>query len=68
MERIISAILSDRAHEDPSARIIAVNALMDTVEGRIFLSKQEGSRALALIELFDWVAVFLLLSFRARAE
>ena len=58
MERVISAILSDQAHEDPSACIVAVNALMDTVEGRRFLSKQEGSRALVLIELFDWVAVF----------
>ena len=44
---------------DPSACINTLNPLIDTAEGRRFLSKQEGEEALALIELFDWVAIAL---------
>lgn len=54
MRRVISEISSRRAREDPSACIIALNPLLNTEEGRRFLSGQEGERALILIELFDW--------------
>jgi len=59
MKRVISGISSDRAREDPSACISALNPLVDTAEGRKFLSKQEGEKALVLIELFDWVTISL---------
>jgi hypothetical protein len=51
---------------DPSACISALNPLLDTAEGRKFLSKQEGEKALVLIELFDWVAISLFLTLFPR--
>ena len=59
MERVVSKITSSRAHEDPSACIGDLSSLLSTAEGRTFLSKQEGERALVLIGLFDWVAIAL---------
>ena len=59
MQRVISGISSDRAREDPSACITALNPIVNTKEGRKFLLKQEGEKALMLIELFDWVAISL---------
>ena len=61
MDRVISGISSSRARVDPSACINALNPLINTTEGRRFLSKQEGERALVLIELFDWVITALFL-------
>ena len=63
MTRVISGISSSRAHEDPSACITALGPLIEKAEGRRFLSKQVGERALILIELFDWVAISLLTRF-----
>lgn len=57
MERVISGISSSRARTDRSAYINALNPLINTAEGRRFLSKQEGEKALVLIELFDWVVI-----------
>ncbi|KAF9647564.1 kinase-like protein [Thelephora ganbajun] len=54
MKRIISGVTSGGAREDPSACINILRPLIDTAEGRKFLSKQEGEKALVLIELFDW--------------
>ena len=69
MERVISGISSSRARTDPSACINALNPLIDTVEGRRFLLKQEGEKALMLIELFDWVVIALFLYvFTTRTE
>ena len=69
MERVISEISSSRARTDPSACIDALNPLINTAEGRRFLSKQEGENASTLIELFDWVAIaFLAYTFSARTE
>lgn len=59
MKRVISGISSSRAHEDPSACIAALSPLIGKAEGRRFLSKQVGEKALILIELFDWVAISL---------
>jgi len=59
MERVISGISSSRAHADPHGCINDLNPLIDTGEGRRFLSKQRGEKALVLIELFDWVAIVL---------
>lgn len=58
MQRVLSEVLSNEARKDPSACIIALNPLMDTTEGRRFLSKQVGEGALMLIELFDWALKF----------
>ena len=69
MERVISEISPSRARIDPSACIDALNPLIDTVEGRRFLSKQEGEKAFVLIELFDWVVIALFLCvFTTRTE
>ena len=57
MERVISGILSSGTPTDPSACINALNPLINTAEGRRFLSKQEGKNALMLIESFDWVTI-----------
>jgi hypothetical protein len=57
MERVISGISSSWARTGPSACINALGPLIDTAEGRRFLSKQRGEKALVLIELFDWVAI-----------
>ena len=59
MERVISGISSSRAHADPHGCINDLNPLIDTGEGRRFLSKQRGGKALVLIELFDWVVIVL---------
>lgn len=59
MERVISEITLSRARADPSACIRALNPLLNTAEGRKFLPKQEGDKALLLIELLDWVAICL---------
>jgi hypothetical protein len=59
MERAISEISPSWARTDPSACINALDPLIDTAEGRKFLSKQGGERALVLIELFDWVVIAL---------
>ena len=55
MRHLISEISSIRAREDPSACVITLNPLLNTEEGRRFLSGQEREKALILIELFDWV-------------
>ena len=60
MGRVISEISSSWARTDPSACINTLNPLIDTPEGRRFLSKQGGEKALVLIELFDWVVITLL--------
>ena len=57
MERVVSGISSSRARADPSACINVLNPLINTTEGRKFLSEQEGETASALIELFDWVVI-----------
>ena len=57
MKRVTSGISSSRAHEDPIACISALSPLIDKAEGRRFLSKQVGEKALILIELFSWVAI-----------
>ena len=59
MERVVSEITASRALEDPSGCISDLNQLLNATEGRTFLSKQEGEKALVLIELFDWVATVL---------
>ena len=57
MRHLISEISSIRVREDPSACILSLNPLLNTEEGRRFLSGQEREKALILIELFDWVAI-----------
>ena len=57
MERVVSGISSTRARADPSACISALNALINTTEGRKILSEQEGEKASVLIKLFDWVVI-----------
>ena len=57
MQRVLSEITSSRAHADPSACIRDLNPLLNTAEGRRFLSKQEGENAMVLIDLFDWVMI-----------
>ena len=57
MQRVLSEITSTRAHADPSACIRDLNPLLNTAEGRRFLSKQEGEKAMVLIDLFDWVII-----------
>ena len=59
MKRVISGISSSRAHEVPSVCITDLSPLIDTTEGRRFLSRQTGEKALILIELFDWVTISL---------
>ena len=55
MEHVISRITLSRALADPSACIGAVDPLLNTAEGRKFLSRRKGEEAFVLIELFDWV-------------
>lgn len=57
MERIISEISSGRARTDPAACINVLNPLINTEEGKEFLSTQAGEKALVLIELFDQVII-----------
>ena len=57
MERVISDISSSRARADPAACIEILNPLINTEEGKEFLSTQGGEKALALIQLFDWVII-----------
>lgn len=68
MKRVISGITSSRARADPFACIGDLNPLLSTVEGRQLLSKQEGEKALVLIDLFDRVAFSLLFPFLTRTE
>lgn len=63
MEHGISGITLSRVHADPAACVIALNPLLNTAQGRKFLSNQQGDKALVLIELFDWVTVSLFLHF-----
>ena len=60
IERVMSGISSSRARTDPCECIKDLNPFIDTAEGRKFLSKQGGEKALVLIELFDWVTIILL--------
>ena len=57
MGRVIALVSPTRALEDPSACMISLNRIIEASEGRKFLSKQKGEKALMLIELFDWVSV-----------
>ena len=57
MERVISEISSTRVRADPAACINLLNPLINTEEGKEFLSTQGGEKALALIQLFDWVII-----------
>ena len=69
MERIISEVSSSRARTDPFACINALDPLINTTEGRRFLSQQQGENASILIELFDWVIIALFAyTFSARTE
>jgi len=58
-ERVISGISSSRARTDPYGCIGDLDPLINTGDGRRLLSKQGGDKALALIELFDWVVIVL---------